>query len=81
MCDDYSRLGTWFLDISFVKNDFILNFSYVYVWVCTHVNAGAHSLKKVLDPQEPELQAVMSSLMWVLEVELESSVRAEGTLS
>lgn len=81
MCDDYSRLGTWFLDISFVKNDLILNFSYVYVWVCTHVNAGAHSLKTVLDPQEPELQAVMSSLMWVLEVELESSVRAEGTLS
>lgn len=81
MCDDYSRLGTWFLDISFVKNDFILNFSYVYVWVCTHVNAGVHSLKRVLDPQEPELQAVMSSLMWVLEVELESSVRAEGTLS
>lgn len=63
------------------KNDFILNFSYVYVWIFTHVNAGAHSLKRVLDPQELELQAVMSSLMWVLEIELESSVRAEGALS
>lgn len=45
------------------------------------MNAGAHSLKRALDPQEPELQAVLSSLLWVLEIELESSVRAEGALS
>lgn len=38
------------LDISFAKIDFNFNFSYAYVWVCTHVNAGAHSLKRVLDP-------------------------------
>lgn len=45
-----------------------------------HVCRGSQRPKKVLDPLQLELQAIMGHPVWVLATELEFSARAASTL-
>lgn len=53
----------------------------VHHCVCVHVSAVLRWQKRVLDPPELELPAVVSPSRWVEGTELGSSVRAIGALN
>lgn len=54
---------------------------FMYVCVCVNMCMGAKGVqKRVMDPLELEVQALMSCPTWVLGIELWFSVRAASTL-
>lgn len=67
----------------------VLFIYYLFIFMCMcvslcvcHIPVGSYQgQKRVLDPLEPELQAVMNHLLWVLGTFTVSSARAASTVN